>query len=221
MPLIASSIIQQARETDQSFTEVRHPEGVLLRALARIQRRLIGQLVRVDRRAVTSTFEITLPLAVFDDGAAIEDPPGTAIDITAIHLPLDMWLTGDTRSTRLDLIDWTDRQRVPYQRAAWIRGTRLYLTGTVDLWKDVERIMLTYTPTPQTVAENTPLVLPLTAEDVLVLQLSRFMAMRSRPSELQRSKAEFTTDANDAELAWMDEVRRRLGVTVSQTREEW
>ncbi len=221
MPLIASSIIQQARETDQSFVEVRHPEGVLLRALARIQRRLIGQLVRVDRRAVTATFEVTLPLASFAAGEALEDPPGTAIDITAVHVPLDLWRRGETEADPLYMIDWTDRHRLPFQHAAFVRGQRIYLTGTEELWSDVERIVLTYTPTPQTVAIDGTLVLPITAEEVLVRQLSDFMAGRSRSGELVRPRAEYRDEANAAELAWLDEVRRRLGVTVSQTREVW
>lgn len=220
--MLVSEIIFGARELDGSFTPVRHPDGTLRRALARIQRHLIGQIIRVDPRAVTSTLEITLPLATFSDGAPLEaGSPAAAIDITRIHVPLDIYFTGDTEPTRLDLIDWTDRHRVVSQRYAYIRSGTLYLTGTESLWSDATKIVLTYTPTPQTLGEGDTLVLPLTAEDALITALGAFMARRSKPVELEKPKRDFLQDAADAETMWLDETRRRKGVTVSVTREEW
>lgn len=217
----ASEIILNARELDSAFEPSRHPEGALLRALARIQRRLIGQLVRVEPQAVTATLEITLPLATFADGAPLEDGLGDPLDITMVHTPLDLWLTGDTQPRRLDLIDWSDRHRVVYQRAAWIRSGTLYLSGNENMWSDATKIAVTYTPTPQSVLIDADLVLPLTAEDALTKKLAAFMASRSKDAELEKPRSAYVQDALDAEQEWFDETRRKIGATVTQTREAW
>jgi hypothetical protein len=214
-------MVLAAREEDGSFTPVRHPDGTVRRALARLQRHLIGQIVRVDKRAITATLEVTLPLATFADGAALDDPPGTALDITAIHTPLDMWVTGETLARPLYTIDWSDRHRITNQRGCWFRSGRIYLTGDADLWSDVARITVTYTPSPQAVDEDDDLVLPITAENAVIKGLAAYMAGRSKPGEISRPKNDFLQDAQAAETLWMDEARRRVGVVVTQTREDW
>lgn len=220
MPLLASSVVVQARELDPGFTPQRHPQGTVLRALARIQRRLIAELAKIDRRQVTSTLEITLPLADFAAGAALEEA-GQAIEVSRLHLPLDMYVEGLTLPRPLDLIDWSDRHRTPFDRVAWIRGTRLYLSMEAADWTEVERIVVTYTPTPESVAITDELVLPITAEEVLVQHLAGFMASRSKDEELARARGEYLNAAAQAEALWLAEIRQRIPATVSRTREVW
>lgn len=219
--LTVAEVLREAREIDSSFTPTRHPEGVVLRALARIQRTLLEMLLKVDERAVTSTLTITLPLATFADGAPFQDDstPPVALDILRIHEPLDMYLSGDTRARRLDLIDWADRHRVPFVWGAWIRNNTLFLTGDENLWTDVTQIVVTYTATPGTVLIGGDLVLPDRAANATVLMIADFMAGRARPAELSQPRAQYRQDAVDAVGSWIDSERRRIGVMVTQVRD--
>lgn len=219
----ADEIIAQARELDPSFTPQRHPNRVALHRLSRLQRRLVAELAKLDRRAIASEFEVALPLTDFDAGVPLEDGESVPapIEMTAIHRPLDLWMKRDRRPRRLDLVTWADRHRVEWP-AVWIREGRLYLSGTAEEWRDAERIVLTYTPTPAAVTHpDDELLLPLSAEDVLVLQLGAFFASRSNTQELARPRADYQFDAGQAEASWLDEIRRRRGATSSRTREVW
>lgn len=219
-------IIGQSRELDPSFTQQRHPRRVALNYLSRLQRRLVGEWAKHEEVAAVDTFTVSFPLVDFYAGVELigtEESLSQPIEMTAIQRPLSIFTTGDVNDPRdLELIRWGDRNRKRYGRAAYVRENRLFFTGRLEDYVDVDRVELTYTLTPADLADqNEPLVLPQTAEETLVSWLGAFMAKRSKEAELARPRREFIQDAIDAEALWIDELQRREGATISRTKEVW
>jgi len=223
VPLIVSSVLEQARELDRAFTEVRHPNKLSRNALGRIQRRLVAELVKVDRRAVSETLTIELPLASFEDGYELTDGESVPapLDWTSIYNPVDLWRENAEEPDRCEIVPWTDRHRVQGRLCVYVRAGVLYLAGQEDDWVGVDRLVLTYTPTPLTVAMDDELVLPMSAEECLVRHMGAFYASRTKDEELTRPRNSYIADAQDAETLWLDEVRRRIPARVSKGREVW
>jgi hypothetical protein len=220
-------IITQARELDPSFVEARHPRRVAVNHLSRLQRRLVAEWTKLERTEYIEVFTATFPLIDFAAGVALlEDEPESGesvpepIAMTAIHRPLDVYVRGWDQARDMELIEWADRHRKP--QAAYITENTLYFTGRAEDYTDVERVELTYTPTPADITDlAVELVLPITAEDALVASLGSFFARRSNDAELARPRREYIAEAHDAEALWLDELRRRKGAIVSRVREVW
>lgn len=218
--MTAADVILGARELDPSFSSERHTTRVAVHFLSRLVRRLVGEWVKHEEVAASSTFEVTFPLATFSAGVELND--GDPLQITSIKRPLDLYLKGREEAWDLELIEWSDRNRRRDSRCAWIQNNRIYFSGEAEDWNDIDRVVLTYTATPADITDpNAELVLPSTAEDVLVTHLAAFFAKRSNQAELARPRREYVTDAFDAEALWIDELQRRQGATVSRTRSSW
>jgi hypothetical protein len=218
-------IIAQARELDPSFTQQRHPNRVAINFLSRLQRRLVGEWAKHEETSNVETYVVTFPLADFDAGELLVDPEesvASPLPITAIQRPLDMFVRGCVEPVDLDLIRWGDRNRYVNSRAAYLVESTLHFTGHVEDYNDVLRVEFTYTPTPAAIAGLAePLILPITAEDVVVSWLGAFFARRMNEKELARPRREYLQEALDAEALWIDELQRREGATLSRIRETW
>jgi hypothetical protein len=227
--MTADEIIEGARSLDPSFTQQRHPRKVAIQHLSRVQRRLVAEWVKLEETAYVEIVTATFPLADFDAGVELlEDEPESGesvaepIAMTAIQRPLDMWIRNEDKPVDLDLIRWGDRNRRVQGRAAYIVENTLFFTGRAEDWTDVERVELTYTPTPGNITDPAAeLILPITAEELLVSSLGAFFARRSNDKELARPRREYIAEALDAEQLWLDEIRRREGATISRTRAAW
>lgn len=221
--MLASEIIDQARELDPSFTNERHPRKVAINFLSRLQRRLVAEWARLEETSgYVEVFTATFPLADFESGIALETGESVPepLAITAFHNPLDIYLEGRLEEPDdIQLIAWADRNRRRRIRAAYVRENTLFFTGIEELWNDVVRVELTYTPTPADIAAlDEELVLPITAEDALVSHLGAFFARRSKDTELARARREYMLEAQDAEALWLNEIRLREGAEISRTR---
>jgi len=222
-------IIAQARELDPSFDKKRHPMRVAINFLSRLQRRLVGEWAKLEETSFVEVFTASFPLADFAAGVELlEDEPESGesvaepLAVTAWHRPLDLWLNNTPEALNMELIRWGDRNRHANDRAAYIRENTLFFTGREEDYNDVDRVELTYTPTPADIATLTEeLVLPITAEEVLVCGLAGFFARRSNDRELARARREYILEANDVEAVWLDEIRRKEGATISRTTEAW
>lgn len=217
-------IIRSARELDPSFTESRHPLRVAINRLSRLQRRLVAEWVKTDKDAYVESFEVSFPLVDFEAGVEllVGESDLEPIRMTAVFDPLDLYQRGDERASDLELIGGRDRNRGASNRSAYLRGHFLFFTGREQLWKGVERVVLHYTPTPADIeALDEVLLLPTTAEDVLVTALGAFFATRSNDQELARPRREYQVEAADAEALWVSELKRRRGAISSRTRGVW
>lgn len=226
MPLVVEDLIQQAREEDASFTARRHPNRAAVNYLSRLQRRLVAEWAKLEETMEVEVFTIDFPLDDFDAGEFLQEDGesvGVPLDVTAWHTPGDLNIDGRETPEDIDIIQWGDRNRRKRDRACWIREDTVFFTGHEDDYNHVTSVELTYTPTPGDIAAlDEELVLPLTAEDALVMWLAAFFARRSTEAELSRSrKREIKQEALDAEALWLDEIRRRQPATVSRTRAVW
>lgn len=220
----AAEIIAQAREADPAFDARRHPNRVALNFLSRLQRRLVAEWAKLEETSNVEVFTAVFPLADFSAGVALEDSESVPepLAITALQRPLDMYLRGVEKPVDMDLVRWGDRNRKIHERAAYIVENTLFFTGLETDYQDVERVELTYTPTPADIAAPSELlVLPITAEDALVAHLAAFFARRMNDKELARPRREYIAESLDAEATWLDELRRREGATMSSVKEVW
>jgi len=222
--MTAADVISQARELDPAFTDKRHPRRVAVNYLSRLQRRLVAEWAKLEETQEVEVFVVDFPLADFSAGIFLEDAESASLPlkITAVHRPLDIYYQGRDLPGDMDLIRWGDRNRRRHEHAAWIREDTMFFTGIESNWSDVSSVEFTYTPTPEDItALEDELVLPDTAEEVVVSWLAAFFARRSNTDELARARREYLADAQDAEALWLDEIRRREGATVSRTRSVW
>lgn len=217
-------VINQARELDPAFTAKRHPRRVAINWLSRLQRRLVAEWAKLEETQHVEVYTISFPLASFADGEFLADAESASLPlkITAVHRPLDVFIEGRELPEDLDLVRWGDRNRKHDERAAYIREDTMFFTGVEEMWEDVTSVEFTYTPTPPDIVEaDEELLLPDTAENVLVDWLAAFFARRSNDKELARPRREYLADAQDSEALWLDEIRRREGATISRTRVVW
>lgn len=226
MPLVVEDLIKQAREEDPSFTAKRHPNRVAVNFLSRLQRRLVGAWAKLEDVQESEVFTITFPLDDFDAGEFLQEEGesvGEPIEVTAWQTPGSIYFDGREEPEDIEVVNWFDRNRHKYDRACWIEGDTVFFTGHEDDYNHVEKVELTYTPTPQDIASLTEeLLLPITAEDTVVMWLAAFFARRSRSGELSKArKREIKMEALDAESLWLDEIRRRQPAVVSRTRAVW
>lgn len=218
-------IIDQARHEDPAFTRERHPRKVAIHFLSRLQRRLVAAWAQHEETSYVELFTVEFPLASFEAGVSIESGESVPepLAVTMWHRPGDLFWTGRLdEPDDIELIRWADRNRRRATRVAWIRENTMFFSGDADDWTDVARVEFTYTPTPaDIVAGDEELVLPLTAEELLVTRLAAFFARRSNDDELARPRREYIAEANDVEADWLNDLRHKQGAIVSRTRCVW
>lgn len=216
-------LVEDARELDPSFTTDRHPFRVVVGFLSRLHRRLVGEWVKHEPRAHVEVLIVNFPLDDFASGFDLVSNFGESLeaplDVTRFDEPLAIYYSGEELPDDLGIISYADRHRFQRHRRAFYRNETLYFTGTEDMWTGVEKVELTYTPTPGNITDlDADLVLPTTSDDVVVAWIAAHMAGRSKDEELAKSKRTFRSDALDAEALWIDELKHRKGVTVSRRR---
>jgi hypothetical protein len=174
--LVARDLIRAARDEHPSFDERRHPSPMLLRLLSAYQRRLGGKLIQRNPGILTASQDTALPLADFTAGITVPD----------FKRPLMVWALGTTGSgdpdpkTEVGLVSWQAAPR--YYRAAYLRNTVLYLSGTPADWLGFTGIRFEYIPELDALTALTgsggTLGLPNAAEPALVAYLAYRMAAR-------------------------------------------
>lgn len=222
MPLTASDVIDQARGLDSAFVRERNPDKVLLPFLERLNRRLVGELLDEDPRAITTEIEISLPLSTFEDGAQLVDGAGDPLEWQRIHTPADVVRDSDDEKKELRIIDFGNRHDHPEWPSIWIQNGYVFLTGEEDDWEEYSKIILTVTETPSAVDSTADtLDLDSEAEDAVVSHLGAFMARRTPQEQLTRPRQEYIDEAAVAEQLYLERAYRREGARVSKVRSVW
>lgn len=218
MPLNATTVIDQARGLDESFTPRAHPSRVLYEFLTRYQQELAGEMLARERESISAEIEISLPLADFDAGAALitdEGPPPVAIEYERIH-DVSLW---DAQGNEYPL--WVVPYKQRYSAAdrwptAWLRETTLFLNGRESEYAGFTKILFVYAPTPGTVDnENPTMILPSTALSVVTLALGAEMCRR-KPELCARTS--LPGEHIDAEARFLQKIEDRNNIEVGKVR---
>ena len=213
MALTPAGIIQQARELDAAFVRRIHPDEVLRSYLSRYQRSLVSELVAIDPSVVASMEPITLPLATFADGHTMPSEVLTWISIDAVR--------ADGQVDPVQLVAFNDRHTTHFFPAVYFQAGVLYLVGVADQWTAWDTVRAYYVETPAAVAsKDTTLVLPDTAEDLLVACLGDFMARRVKQG-ISQPLGIYREDLAIKRAAFMKLHHQRGGVAVTTVEEVW
>ena len=214
--MTAEEVIREAREIHPAFTPEQHPNATLLRALARIQDRLRGELKRLNPEALAREFRVTLPLSATDfaDGVALP-----------AH---EMLMTGEVRGpgdyrTVLFLVPHASRLAPALFPSATVFGRRLFLTATPEVWRDFTELRLPYVPVaPPLHRPDSEFALPDSARNALVDRLALFMAGRTIAPDglppLDRAFLAAEAEASEAHFLSREGIKQ---ATIGFTREVW
>lgn len=216
MPILASVVVDQARDYHPGFDPRSTPDKAALRALSRYQRRLAQKVTEVNEEALATTLSFSKTLV---DAAALAGITGAGLVIPDHILILGAFtkkVLDPSRRFRVDLIPYANLGMEALRRfpsAFLIRQVlhpvNSYESGSMVIkgsasathgWEDLDGIDLLIVLTPPALTTMaSEISLPDTVEDALVTNLALFMARR-KPGAL-RDLPDLKQDALDAELS--------------------
>lgn len=202
--MLVRDVVTGARDTHPACDKKSTPDAVACRFLARWQQGLLTEITRWKRDALHVAQEIDLPLAVFADGEALDDPlvvhGGKLVYVDTGNDPID-----------LQLVEYPLRLDTFVPPAAYVRAGTLFLLGRAEDWTDFSQIVLDLFPRgPDTVHLGTELLLPGTPQRAAVAALGAFMCGRAKVE---------APDPAAAVNSYLDEVTGRHIAKVGQIRE--
>lgn len=220
--LVAGDLILSARDLHSSYDARRHPDPVLLRALSRYQRKLAGEILRRNRRHMSTVLETAFPLADFTAGITVPDylmplPPLQAVYPASSVNPEPLF--------PVDLVSPESHTR--YYRGAYLRANTLFLTGIAADWLAFVSIRFYYVAQAGTLTALTgaggTLALPNAAEAACIAMLADFMAGRGVMDEgvEKPDRQKFAVELADAEGALYDLLGNQVQAETSAVRESF
>jgi hypothetical protein len=221
MALLASAIIDAARDRHPAFDRGQTPDPSALRFLSAYARELHGRVAKVNEGALGLVHEQPLPLADFAAGIAL--PAHRAL------LEVEAVMVGDSAENpqrkQLDVVHLTQRNdRQTSIAAAWTLAGVLFLRPPAALWSDASKIRTTYVAVPIPLASlGAALALPDTAEEACTASVARFMAGRgaARDGVPPIDFLRFDRDQQRAEELYLADAANSLAGTVFYTRDVW
>lgn len=216
MSFTAGAAIDEARDLHVSFDPERTPNRTLMRQLNRYIRELYMKAVKMNSTLFAANEEVVL--STFDHDAGHELPAfvyvkGGTITLTGSVLPTEPF----------HVVPWANRYMPNMLGAGYIDGGYLFLCGVAADWTGTEKIDVNYVPEPTLPdSEDDTVPLPDGAKPVVVAHLAWFMARRQGSYEGVRiNVAEFRTEWEASELAFLEELTLRSRGEDSYIREEW
>ena len=201
--LVVGDILTASRDQSPTYDDRRHPDAVLLRALSRYQKELLGRIIRLDPSKAVEYFDQALPLTVFANGIAVP----------AYKYPLGAQVTysGGTEVRHLELVSWPDNLR--HHHACYLLNGILFLCGEAEDWTEYSTLRWRYVAEPAALAMSRATVLTLmpdSAEGTLVAYLALKMAQRggAEEGEPKPDAASAAADWQVAEDRLFDELGR-------------
>jgi len=198
MPLIAGTIIDEARDMHPSFDIQTHPNKVCLRALSRWQESFLKRcLIAYPELMDDGVAEVTLPLVSFEAGAALAQVVSVQ-DVVVVIGEAEYPLT---------LLAYAARFDPQPLYAGWIINSTLYLQGKASDWAGASKLRLRYMVNPTALALPTDeLILPEAARTAAVHAVAGFLAGRqiSRTKGMLADPNYFRTIQQEAEEAYLE-----------------
>lgn len=175
MTLIASDVIEDARDLHPAFDDNTHPDGVLLRALNRLQMQLMGRALERYPSLYSDTETIALPLTDFALGVSLTQP-FFVDDLVGVR-------AGCT-DTPIPIIPYEHRSDAQPHLFAYLVNRFLFLGRKASAWNGLDSLTIRYTTTlPQLATLEDELVIPDEARTALSLALAEVMAARGTQRE--------------------------------------
>lgn len=202
MALLASQVIQAARDAHPAFSPGRVAPPVAWRALLRIYQQLISQVARISPDVLTPTVvTAALPLASHSAGIALG---------TGILQPLDT-TAFDTAGnpTAVELVAYNVGATAIRHPAATLLGTTAFLLGEATWWTAWASVRVRFIAQPAlALTDATTLALPDDALPALSARLAAVMATRlaENGQPLVANAGQLASDARDAEMAFLERV---------------
>lgn len=172
--LTPSEVVDEARDLHPSFTEAKHPEKVLIRALSAWQQELLSKLQRVYPEELRLVETVSLPISPFEDGHTLPANTGVS-EGTLYHNETDF------PQTRFQILPEVQGGTGGfYWPSGFVRGGTLFLNGKEADWEGYDRIEVPYIPAPAAIdpAGDDTSSLPDQARSAARYHLAEFMAAR-------------------------------------------
>jgi hypothetical protein len=206
MAISVDAVIQSARWVHPAFDERHTPDTILRDVLTRLQQTLMVQLKRRRVGLISSTESITLPLATFTSGYTF--PAYTFVRGGTV-------LSNSVVMDEAFVIEWEHRQRPPVWPSFYFLQGVLYLAGREQDWTMYDELTVVYVPFPTAAVAGGTLVLPDITENLIVMELSLFMAGRT-PKIEGMPEPDLTYFRGQTELArreWHDALAHMESIT--------
>lgn len=210
MAILAADVVNTARDEHPAFDRTSTPDIVALRALARYQQELLGRIFDEKPDAVHLAQEVELPLDDFAAGIALDD-------CLQVHGASVYYRSPDRPPEAVTFVGYPQRFAHLGGRAAYRQADRIFLLGTPEDWRDVEKIVIDLFPRgPDSLGPKDPLVLPGQAMAPCAAAVALLMARR----------AEVVSDAHyaaveRAEELYLNQVTARRRAVVSPIQDYW
>lgn len=213
MPLVAGTVIDEARDLHPSFDTQTHPDKICLRFLSRWQAEVLGRALIVYPTLFDDAVTVVpLPLASFDAGYTLTEPLALS-DVVVLIGSYEYPVT---------LIPYESRFDPQPLYAGWVINRTLYLSGEESKWTGATELRLRYTTQPADLtALADTLVIPDAAKTAAVTAIAAFMAGRgiSRTEGVEANAKYFQTQAEQAEAKWLESLWLLDSATVHTIRD--
>lgn len=208
-----------ARDRSAYFDPTRIPHGVSARLASDVQR----DLLRAGNRRAPDLLVSTTTVSVASLGTAITLPAHLHVTRCEVNF------ADGTDPEPLTLVPARRKDDFTRDRAAYLVGPSLYLTGEAADWTDVTNVTVTYVPwAADFTALADTIALPDDAKDAFVAALAKAFAFRvnglpfdgqdPRNGTIALDVTAFAAEAERAERAWtaalVDQVRAFSRLTI-------
>jgi hypothetical protein len=208
--MTVAELIKDVRGHDPFFSRTRLPETLLAHGLTSIERRLVQRANEFDDAYLNAAHPITLPLADFDAGGAI-DPSGGWMAIRGADL------VNSEERLPLPLINFGGRHEPHRLPAAYVSASRLFLLGHATRYLEFTSIDVWYLPLPPTLTVSSTLLLTDEARGAATAALALFA--RRRVPESTQPLGAFEAESRQAEEDWIRMISMRRIATSGVVRD--
>lgn len=218
--IVLAEVFREAREHDPTFTEERHPNGVLRSHLSSYVRELGGAMLNRYPNALDPVVvNISLPVAVFEEGFALPEVGDPAAAPEVYRVRTTWAVARDGRRIRCPIIGELSIDSIHEFPALFHRGRTFFQLGLERDWNGFASLEVTYTPIPQGIAvADTTINLPADAMNTLIARLVTFMAGRA-PETSSEMRRYHRQNFQEAETAFLDRVQAWDDAVISRVRE--
>ena len=216
MSLTAGEVINHARDLHAALSPANAPAVLGYRALSRIQRDLLTDVVMANPAYLATQAKVAMPLADFNDGIDLNGVLGEWADLVEIF---GRWATASNFELRVWSIPWEQRDLAQRWPSFTLRNNTVYLMGTETGWSQIAELRLTYSAVPlDLTSDSSVFALHDDARETLAASLAAFYLGRlvGNPEYQVGLDASTASDARATETRsqWM---RRIIMVTQRQS----
>lgn len=218
MALTLGQIVDRVRDAHPAFDPRIVGNQALARFFDRYQRQLVYKILESNPDAILVELNVAFLSTMLMGQAGYDLPANLGLRPGLVHFTNDAVTFGE-----LTLIKFQDRMGPYGKYPAYMRGSKLFLIGSVDSWSQVASFDLAYIAMPVLLTALTDnLTVPDAAFDALVAAGCDFAARKvaDRP-DVKIDAQEFAADADKAEGLYLRGVGLHNQATIHYVKEAW